>query len=59
MKSICNAFVTVALRWPEQVAAHLTWLAPLIARIVIGQFFVTSGLGKLNNLEITTGNFIS
>ena len=54
-----NALVTVAFRWPEQVSIHLTWLAPLIARIVVGQVFITSGLGKLKNLEIATGNFIS
>ena len=59
MKNICNAFVTVALRWPEQVSSYLTWLAPLVARIIVGQVFIVSGLGKLNNLEIATGNFIS
>jgi putative oxidoreductase len=59
MKNICNAFVAVTLRWPEQVSTHLTWLAPLVARIIVGQVFITSGLGKLNNLEIATGNFIS
>ena len=45
--------------WPEQVAAHLTWLAPLFARITVGWVFLWSGWGKLNNLPQVTENFIS
>src|SRR5712664_2115333 len=44
--------------WPEQVAAHLTWLAPLLARITVGWVFLWSGWGKLNNLPQVTENFI-
>jgi putative oxidoreductase len=44
--------------WPEQVAAHLTWLAPLFARITVGWVFLWSGWGKLNNLPKVTENFI-
>src|SRR5712671_5068148 len=44
--------------WPEQVAAHLTWLAPLFARITVGWVFLWSGWGKLNNLPQVTENFI-
>jgi len=44
--------------WPEQVAAHLTWLAPLFARITVGWLFLWSGWGKLNNLPEVTENFI-
>jgi len=44
--------------WPEQVAVHLTWLAPLFARITAGWVFLWSGWGKLNNLPQVTENFI-
>jgi putative oxidoreductase len=47
------------LDWPESVAAHLQWLAPLFARIVTGWVFMWSGWGKLNNLPAVTENFIS
>jgi putative oxidoreductase len=45
--------------WPERVARHLSWLAPLFARIVVGWVFLLSGWGKLNNLPQVTENFIS
>src|SRR5260370_2160695 len=44
--------------WPEQVAAHLTRLAPLFARITVGWVFLWSGWGKLNNLPQVTENLI-
>src|SRR5712664_4871571 len=44
--------------WPEQVAAHLTWLGPLFARITVGWVFLWSGWDKLNNLPQVTENFI-
>jgi putative oxidoreductase len=44
--------------WPESVAEHLTWLAPLFARITVGWVFLLSGWGKLNNLPQVTENFI-
>src|ERR1700728_1370560 len=44
--------------WPERVAAHLMWLAPLFARITVGWVFLWSGWGKLNNLPQVTENFI-
>jgi putative oxidoreductase len=44
--------------WPRQVAGHLQWLAPLLARIVTGWVFVLSGWGKLHNLPAVTENFI-
>jgi putative oxidoreductase len=44
--------------WPERVAKHLTWLAPLFARITVGWVFLLSGWGKLNNLPQVTENFI-
>jgi putative oxidoreductase len=44
--------------WPERVAAHLMWLAPLFARITVGWVFLWSGWGKLNNLPQVTENFV-
>jgi putative oxidoreductase len=46
------------LGWPERVAQHLTWLAPLFARLVVGWVFLWSGWGKLNNLPQVTENFV-
>src|SRR5882724_12603925 len=44
--------------WPERVARHLTWLAPLFARITVGWVFLWSGWGKLANLTLVTENFV-
>jgi putative oxidoreductase len=44
--------------WPQRVARHLTWLAPLFARITEGWVFLLSGWGKLNNLPQVTENFV-
>jgi len=44
--------------WPESVARHLTWLAPLFARITVGWVFLWSGWGKLNDLPTVTQNFV-
>jgi len=44
--------------WPRRVAAYLTWLAPLFARITVGWVFVWSGWGKLHALSEVTENFI-
>ena len=46
------------IEWPERVAGHLVWLAPLFARITVGWVFLWSGWGKLNNLSHVTENFI-
>jgi putative oxidoreductase len=43
--------------WPERVARHIDWLAPLFARLVVGWVFLWSGWGKLNNLPAITENF--
>jgi putative oxidoreductase len=43
--------------WPRRVAGHLTWLAPLFARITVGWVFLLSGWGKLHNLPQVTENF--
>jgi len=31
--------------WPRRLAGHLGWLAPLVARIVVGWVFLWSGWG--------------
>src|ERR1700727_3363353 len=46
------------IAWPERVAQHLMWLAPLFARITVGWVFLLSGWGKLQNLPQVTENFI-
>ena len=46
------------IEWPRSVARHLSWLAPLFARITVGWVFMLSGWGKLNNLPQVTENFI-
>jgi putative oxidoreductase len=45
--------------WPRRIAAHLSWLAPLFARITVGYPFMLTGWGKLHNLPQITENFIS
>ncbi len=45
--------------WPQRIARHLEWLAPLFARIVTGWVFMWSGWGKLQNLPQVTENFVS
>jgi putative oxidoreductase len=45
------------LAWPERIAKHLAWLAPLFARIVVGWVFMWSGWGKLHNLPAMIENF--
>ena len=51
--------VRYLIDWPRSVAQHLTWLAPLVARITVGWVFLWSGWGKLHNLPQITQNFIS
>ena len=49
--------VAALIDWPERVARHLAWLAPLFARITVGYVFLLSGWGKLNNLPFVIENF--
>lgn len=44
--------------WPQRVARHLDWLAPLFARIVVGWEFLWTGWGKLTHLPLITENFV-
>src|SRR5258708_4832514 len=52
-----SAFVTDLIDWPRYIAAYLTWLPPLVARIVVGWVFLWSGWGKLNALPRMIENF--
>jgi putative oxidoreductase len=45
-----NPIVTVLINWPRRVAGYFTWLAPLVARIVVGWVFLWAGWGKLQAL---------
>lgn len=58
MKTILSPIITVFILWPEKIASYITYLGPLIARLIVGEVFMTSGLGKLQNLELVTENFI-
>ncbi len=58
MKNLFNTFINVTLLWPEKVASYIQWLGPLVARIIVGEIFITAGWGKLQNLEQVTENFI-
>ena len=44
--------------WPQSVAQHLQWLAPLFARIVVGWEFLWTGWGKLTHLPLVIENFV-
>lgn len=45
------------IEWPRRIAGHLTWLAPLFARITVGWVFLLSGWGKLKDLPTVIENF--
>lgn len=47
MKLISTLFYDL----PAAVAARLSWLAPLLARIAVGWVFLMTGWGKLNSLD--------
>jgi putative oxidoreductase len=53
-----NFLVQWLIEWPRRIAGHLTWLAPLFARIVVGWVFLWSGWGKLTDLATVTQNFV-
>jgi putative oxidoreductase len=42
---------TILYDLPIAVARRLYWLAPLVARLTVGWVFVTTGWGKLHNLQ--------
>ena len=53
-----NVLIQWLIEWPRRVAAHIAWLAPLFARLVVGWVFLWSGWGKLQNLKLVTDNFV-
>jgi putative oxidoreductase len=53
-----NFLMRWLIDWPRQVARHLTWLAPLLARITCGWVFLWSGWGKFQNLGTVSENFV-
>jgi putative oxidoreductase len=59
MPTILVKLLQVTLLWPQKIGQHLLWFAPLMARLTIGEVFMTSGLGKLQNLDAIIENFIS
>jgi putative oxidoreductase len=52
-----NMFVTVFYDWSRGFARHLTWAAPLAARITVGVVFAGTGWTKLTHLPQITENF--
>ena len=46
-----DPIATVLYDLPIALARHLGWLAPLVARVTVGWVFVTSGWGKLHDLD--------
>jgi len=41
----------------SHIAPYFLWLGPLLARVIVGEVFMTSGWGKLNNLPLIIENF--
>ncbi len=54
-----NKILSALIIWPEKVAAHFLWAAPLLARVTIGYVFMLTGWAKLNNLPRMTELFAS
>jgi putative oxidoreductase len=53
-----KTLIDCLIGWPERIAKHLGWLAPLFARFIVGWEFLWSGWGKLQNLSAITENFV-
>jgi putative oxidoreductase len=53
-----NAFLQLLFLKPKKIAGYLTFLAPLLARLVVGYVFMMSGWGKLNHLPAMIEQFI-
>lgn len=58
VQKILKPIIGGLILWPEKVAAYILDLGPLLARLVLGEVFMMSGWGKLQNLELVTENFI-
>ena len=46
-----SSLITSARQRTERVFAQLDWLAPLLARVTLGVLFMSTGWGKVHNLE--------
>ncbi len=53
MRTLIGWFIA----WPERTSRYFSWLAPLVARVVVGWVFVLTGWGKLHNLPLVIENF--
>lgn len=51
--------IRILLVWPEVVARYLSWLAPLLARLIVGWLFLLSGWDKLHALPAVTHRIIA
>lgn len=58
MQTIVSPIINVLILWPEKIASYILYLGPLVARLVVGEVFLMSGWGKLQNLELVTENFV-
>lgn len=58
MNSLWKTFVFAALQWPQQMASYFSMFGALVPRLVVGEVFMTSGWGKLNNIDQIIENFI-
>lgn len=50
LHKVLRALGTLLIVWPDRVAQHLLWAAPLATRVVVGYVFMLTGWAKLNNL---------
>src|SRR4051812_28214896 len=58
MNAITTCFTYYTIKWPEKISSYFPWLGPLIARLIVGEVFMMSGWGKLQNLDVVTENFV-
>lgn len=54
---IINCLFNTLIMLPQNIANNFLWAGPLLARVVVGYTFMTTGWAKLNNLETITGYF--
>ena len=57
-REIMRFLVDLLIDWPERLAAHFSWLAPLAARVTVRWVFLWSGWGKLNDIPTVIENFV-
>jgi putative oxidoreductase len=52
-----DKLVEWTVEWPARMARPVSWMGPLVARIVVGEVFMVSGWIKLHNLPQMIENF--